>query len=108
MGTYVYYYVGDEYGMRMRFLADLAPFTEWFSSLIADTGRTGPRCLADHAGNTSTRASLLNRKLHELVMHLFLLDAQFKPGGVGANFEDNARMHKGGLDERKTMHRNFT
>ena len=36
MGTYVYYYVGDEYGMRTRFLADLAPFTEWFSALVAE------------------------------------------------------------------------
>ncbi len=36
MGTYVYYYVGDQYGMRTRFLADLAPFTAWFSSLVTE------------------------------------------------------------------------
>jgi len=36
MGTYVFYYLGDEYGIRTRFLADLGPFTEWFSSLAAE------------------------------------------------------------------------
>jgi len=36
MGTYVYYYLGDDYGMRTRFLADLGPFTEWFSCLVAE------------------------------------------------------------------------
>lgn len=43
MGTYVYYYLGDEYGIRTRFLADLGPFTEWFSSRVAQYPDDYPR-----------------------------------------------------------------
>lgn len=36
MGTYVYYYLGDETGMRTRFLADLASYSAWFRALVAE------------------------------------------------------------------------
>jgi hypothetical protein len=36
MGTYVYYYLGDEDGIQTRFLADLGSYTAWFSSQVAE------------------------------------------------------------------------
>lgn len=36
MGTYVYYYLGADSGMRTRFLSDLVPYTAWFSALVAE------------------------------------------------------------------------
>src|SRR4051812_21765554 len=49
MGIYVFYSLGDEHGMRSRFLADLDGFLEWFSPFVAECPSEYPPALLDKA-----------------------------------------------------------